>query len=282
MRGHRLRTRLLRGLVVTAALAAVIGASACGGGGSSGNDKEAIRDVIRGQEQAWNDRDFDAFKALHTAAGLKAQLSDAEDPDTEAGLKEAFALFTQDDKEVIDEFGEVKIDGGKATAHVEAYTEARENPAFAAIVIGVNASFVKDGGAWKIDGLEFVSPQKSNEALVHVDANEFAFGFNPADITGREVAFEVANVGKQPHQFILEKIPDALDIPAALQSEEDPAGAVHIGSTPPWDPGKTYNIVLTEDLEPGRYVMLCFMPDTSDPQETSHASKGMYKDFRVE
>lgn len=263
-----------------AVLAAVVGAGACGSDGD--NDDEAIEDVIRAAVQAWNDQDFDAFKTLHTEAGLKAQLEDAEDPDTEAGLREAFGLFTED-KEVIDKIGDINVDGDKATAYVEAYQEAREDPAFAAIVLGVNASFVKDGEDWKIDGLEFVSPEKPDGATsVHIDANEFAFGFNPEDITSGKVSFEIANVGKQPHHFVLEQIPDDLDIETALQSEEDPEGAVHIGATPPWDPGKTYNIVFTADLEPGRYVMLCFMPDTDDPEGTPHAFKGMYKDFRIE
>jgi len=263
-----------------AVLAAVMGAGACGGDGD--NDKEAIEDVIRAQAKAWNDQDFDAYKALHTEAGLKAELADAEDPDTEAGLREAFELFTED-KNVIDKIGDIKVDGDKATAYVEAYQEAREDPAFATIVLGVNASFVKDGEDWKVDALEFASPEKPGGVTsVHVDANEFAFGFNPEDITSGKVSFEVANVGKQPHHFALSQVPDDFDIEAALQSEEDPEGLVYIGSTPPWDPGKTYNIVFTADLEPGRYVMVCFMPDTDDPEGTEHALKGMYKEFRIE
>ncbi len=262
-----------------AVLAAVMGAAACGGDGD--NDKQAIEDVIRAQEAAWNDQDFDAYKATQTEAGLKESLSDAEDPDTEAGLREAFGLFTED-RQVVHKIGDIKVDGDKATAYVEIYQEAREDPAFATILIGLNGSFVKEGDDWKIDaGIEIVSPEKPDGVTsVHIDANEFAFAFNADDITSGNVAFEIANVGKQPHHFLLQQIPADLDIEAALQSDEDPE-SVQIGGTPPWDPGETFDIVFTAELEPGRYVMMCFMPDTDDPEETPHAYKGMWKDFTI-
>lgn len=94
-------------------------------------------------------------------------------------------------------------------------------------------------------------------------------------------AFEVENVGDQPHHVVIEKIPEDLDIEATVQSDDEPEGLVHIGSTPPWEPGDTGTVVFTETLEPGRYVMLCFMPDTTDPEGAAHVEKGMWKEFRV-
>ena len=44
------------------------------------------------------------------------------------------------------------------------------------------------------------------------------------------------------------------------------------------EPGDTRNIVFTDSLPDGRYVMLCFLPDTDG---APHVSKGMWKEFRV-
>jgi hypothetical protein len=35
-------------------------------------------------------------------------------------------------------------------------------------------------------------------------------------------------------------------------------------------------------LEPGRYALVCFFPDTDDPEMTPHAEKGMASEFTVE
>jgi ketosteroid isomerase-like protein len=270
---------MIRAVLIAGAIAGVLAIAACGGDGNK--DQEAIEDAIRAFEQAWNDQDYDAFAAVHTEDGIKAELQDAEqDLDTDEGRREAFEVFSEA-KTVISKIGDIEVDGDTATAAVEAYQELREDPSPSSILLAVSAGMVKDGDAWKIDALEFGWPDAPDGAkVIKVQANEFAFSPQDEPDSGN-IVFEIENVGKQPHHVTIEKAPDDLDIEEALQSEEEPEGLVHIGSTPPWEPGETATIVFTEDLEPGRYVMLCFMPDTDDPEGTPHALKGMYKEFRI-
>lgn len=282
-------------LIVVSLAGLLVFGGACGGddedgdatpvatAAASNDDAKAIEKVVRDNASAWDAKDFAAFSALHTEKGLKEELADAEDPNTPEGLKAGFDLFVADDRLVIDSIDAIEVDGNDATAVVEAYTEPREAPSSVSILLGVDVAFVKDGEAWKIDGLAFTSPAAPDGVTtVHIDANEFAFAFIAEDVTSGNVAFEIANVGKQPHHVTIEKVPADFDIEAALQSEEDPEGLTHIGSTPPWEPGVTQYVVFTGPLEAGDYVMLCFMPDTDDPEGTPHALKGMYKEFSVD
>jgi len=48
------------------------------------------------------------------------------------------------------------------------------------------------------------------------------------------------------------------------------------------DPGQKNNLVFAEPLESGRYLMICFRPDTTEgPNGTPHAVKGMVREFAV-
>jgi hypothetical protein len=48
------------------------------------------------------------------------------------------------------------------------------------------------------------------------------------------------------------------------------------------EPGETSNLVFAEPLEAGRYLFICFRPDTSEgPDGTPHALKGMYKELTI-
>ena len=122
--------------------------------------------------------------------------------------------------------------------------------------------------------------------LVHVDANEFAFGVDTSAITGI-VAFEFSNVGKQHHELGLARIQadanidDLLKLAAASPDGAPPEGVEFIAGTDA-DPGDTTNIVLAEPLAPGRYIMVCLVPDETEGETgTPHALKGMVKEFTI-
>jgi len=144
-------------------------------------------------------------------------------------------------------------------------------------------ALVKDGEVWKVTKLQAVSPDiPAGVAVVDLSLNEFAFGFNRNDIPADgNFAFAASNVGEQNHQIALEKIPADLDVEAALMSDEPAEGTEEIAYAGPLTPGDEFNLVFDEPLEPGRYLMVCFFPDTDDPEETPHALKGMWADFEV-
>jgi hypothetical protein len=60
-----------------------------------------------------------------------------------------------------------------------------------------------------------------------------------------------------------------------------PAGVEVIGGIAPVAPGDEGWLAFTSRLDPGRYLMICFLPDTSDPAGTPHAAKGMLSEFNV-
>lgn len=244
----------------------------------------AIESTLRGVEQAWADGDFEAFRALHTDAGLQAQLADQEGIDTPEGQQEAFEQISAEDQLVIDDIGNIEIDGTSATALVEAYMVSAAGAEYPAVVIAVDVGLLLEDDAWKIDSLEFKAPELTDGVTaIDVDANEFVFTLDAASIADGSIAFSVHNRGAQPHHVVVNKLPSAdFDIEAALNAEEEPAGLVHIGAIPPFEPGTSAAVVFTEPLPSGAYALLCFLPDTSEPSgETPHVAKGMWAKFTI-
>lgn len=173
---------------------------------------------------------------------------------------------------VVESVGSTTVSGGEASTDV---TADFGNYTFVLVL---------DGEVWKVDQLNAVSPEiPAGVAAVNLSLNEFAFGFNRNDIPADgNFAFAATNVGKQNHQIALEKIPADLDVEAALMSEEETEGTEEIAYAGPLFPGDEFNLVFDEPLEPGRYLMVCFFPDTDDPDEKPHALKGMWADFTIE
>jgi ketosteroid isomerase-like protein len=247
--------------------------------GDGGGDEDEVRAVIEQLVDAWNNQDFDAYSAAYTENGLRAALADAEDQSPE-GLREAFELFSADERIVVREVGNVQADGDTATVDGEFSFEAREGAGPVSLVLASRDTLIREGGVWRIDSSEFLSPDAPDGVtLVPIDATEFSFTFDAAQAASGNIAFAFENTGAQQHHMHLDQIPEDLDIEQALMSEEEPEGLVSIGGIPPIDAGDTRAVVFTADLPPGRYLMVCFLPDTDG---TPHALKGMWKDFTVE
>jgi plastocyanin len=159
--------------------------------------------------------------------------------------------------------------------------------AFGTMLTRSKFGLVKVGADWKLNSEEsnLTVTIPADKTLVHVDANEFAFGVDTSAIDAN-AAFEFANVGKQHHEMGLARIPADAIITDLIQQGADspddlPPGVEFVGGTDA-DPGDTTNIVFTEPLAPGRYIMVCFVPDETEGENgTPHALKGMYKEFTI-
>jgi ketosteroid isomerase-like protein/uncharacterized cupredoxin-like copper-binding protein len=262
-------------LATAIALAALGAACTDGGSDAEGDVEQTLRDIAA----AWNDQDYDAWSAHFTENGIMIDLADVEDQSPE-GLRAGFEQFSSEDELVIHTIGEIAVDGDTATAEAEMSSRERGGDAPSSIIIGLSATLVLEDEVWKIDTEEFTSPEiPDGVTSVALEAAEFSFTFDTGAVAGGDFAFVMNNVGAQQHHIVVEQVPEDFDVEAALMSEEEPEGLTHIGSTPPQEPGDTRNIVFTDELPPGRYVILCFMPDTDG---TPHALKGMWKDFTVE
>ncbi len=161
------------------------------------------------------------------------------------------------------------IDGDKASTTVTAD--------FGTFVLDL----VKDGGDWKVDAMKATSDEVPDGAkVVDMSLKDFAFEFKAADIPSNgNVAFRLKNDGKQAHEVIVFSLPADGTIEEALENAEQsgpPAGMkVFV------QPGQEVDMAFAQPLAAGRYALLCFFPDTSDPEGTPHMAKGMVSEFSV-
>jgi hypothetical protein len=114
---------------------------------------------------------------------------------------------------------------------------------------------------------------------VSVDGKEYAFVM-PDRIDGGFVTMDFTNSGEELHEYGLGRLDEDVteaDLDKALASGEEPKGIEDIGGVPVLTPGA--DVSISRDLEPGRYVFVCFIPD---PKGRPHIALGMKKVFEVE
>jgi hypothetical protein len=114
---------------------------------------------------------------------------------------------------------------------------------------------------------------------VSVDGKEYAFVM-PDKIDGGFVTMDFTNSGEELHEYGLARLDEGVseaDVDKAIASGEEPKGLEDIGGVPVLSPGTEVSVA--RDLEPGRYVFVCFLPD---PKGRPHVALGMKKVFTVE
>ena len=124
----------------------------------------------------------------------------------------------------------------------------------------------------------------SKTNVVALRGDEYAFVM-PETIEGGWTTFDFSNTGREPHEFALAKLGAGKTIadvrtyladPKAQQ--QPPPDWVQIrAGIPTLDAGET--AALTQRLEPGRYLLLCFV---DAPDGRSHIEHGMLRTFEVE
>ena len=118
------------------------------------------------------------------------------------------------------------------------------------------------------------------EADVQLALVDFAFGV-PAFISSGPHVWHIDNFGSQWHEASIFKAPEGIesvaDVRAAMETNDvEPEQAFYWGPTAPgaeaW---------VTVDLEPGTYVLMCFLPDLNG-DFSPHMAHGMIQVFTVE
>ena len=241
-------------------------------------DEKAVQQWFLDAIERWNAKDLDGFVANFTDDGLVSSFGEGEG--TAADVKSAMAEFIGSDAIGSPTFLGTSVAGDTATLDVVFLVGA--------VFTHSKFSLVKVGNRWKQnkEDSDLPVPVPTGTTLVHVDAIEFAFGVDTSEIKGK-FAFEFANIGKQHHEFGLARIQadanidDLLKLAAASPDGAPPEGAEFIAGTDA-DPGNTTSIVFAKALEPGRYIMVCFVPDETEGENgTPHAFKGMVKEFTI-
>ena len=120
----------------------------------------------------------------------------------------------------------------------------------------------------------------AEENRVQIGMTEFAFGM-AEEVTGGNITLEFINSGELPHEAAFGSIAgdrDLDDVMKALRSEKEPKWFEDLAGIPVLDPGATTS--MTRELDPGRYIFLCFLPvpETGVP----HVTEGMVQLFDAE
>lgn len=116
--------------------------------------------------------------------------------------------------------------------------------------------------------------------VVTVHAKDFSFS-GPKTVKSGISTFRLVNDGKEMHHLQLIKLDKGktmADLAAELKKPGPPPTWMHeVGGPNPAIPGATVEATLA--LEPGSYVMVCFVP--SPGSTAPHVMKGMMADFTV-
>ena len=108
---------------------------------------------------------------------------------------------------------------------------------------------------------------------------DYRFELSGALRAGQQV-IEVTNVSRQPHEVAIVRLAPGRttqEFVAWTNDMKQPAPGRPVGGTTGLLPGERNWLSL--DLEPGNYVLLCFVPDPSDGR--SHIEHGMVREFTI-
>ena len=125
---------------------------------------------------------------------------------------------------------------------------------------------------------------KPKTNTVELRGGEYSY-LVPETVHGGWTTLAFENTGEEPHEFALAKLAGGktiADVEAylsdpAAQQQPPPAWVEIRAGIPTLDPGEEAS--LGQELEPGRYVLLCFL---SDPEGVPHVARGMMREFVVE
>lgn len=119
--------------------------------------------------------------------------------------------------------------------------------------------------------------------LVEIDGTEYAFVM-PGEIDGGWTTLKLRNTGKEWHEFALAKLEGGRTLADVREALADPAAqeqgppdwmSIRAG-IPTLAAGETAS--LTQELEPGRYALICFLPG---PAGRPHFADGMVRAVEV-
>jgi len=109
---------------------------------------------------------------------------------------------------------------------------------------------------------------------------DYTFTFS-APLTAGQHVIQVVNKGTQPHEavmFLLEEGKTGEDIAQWVMNDmQGPPPGAPVAGISAEAPGKENTLLL--NLSPGKYALLCFMPDTSDGKP--HVAHGMIYNLKV-
>ncbi|CAN5271487.1 hypothetical protein BH23GEM4_BH23GEM4_16190 [soil metagenome] len=106
------------------------------------------------------------------------------------------------------------------------------------------------------------------------------YDFEMPELTTGKQTIRVVNDAKQAHEAVIVRLgpgKTAMDFLAWVEKQEGPPPAKPLGGVTDMSPGESN--LITVDLPPGKYALLCFTADAGDGRP--HFMHGMVKEFTV-
>lgn len=282
-------------LAVLAMGIAIFGASLGGIACSSDDDDDAsptataavtdattreVQEAIRATAAAWNAKDVARFAAGWTTEGLLGSFGEAGATADE--VIAAMPEFIGSEELANFDFLETTIEGESATVDVQ-YT----------VGVALDRSIftmVRQGGTWLIseEDNDVAIKIPDDATTIDIGLTEFTFNVSTDEIANAEstIVMVSTNTGLQDHEIGLIRVDEGVDVLTTLQTfvpqgPEDPEGLTFLGGDYV-SVGESSTIAFHEPLEPGRYALICMLPDTNEGEDgTPHALKGMLTEFTV-
>ena len=260
-------------LSLTGAVAGIVlgvGALALGGAQAQAPTPEA---AVEGAVEAWNAGDAEAFLGFFTPEAFELIVG------TEPTVAAVEADMEATGPIASFELSDLRLEGGVFTGVADIQFEA-------GFSIYELWTFEDTDDGWIIADSEFATrPIPPGVPAVDMALDEYAFIYDEDAINAADgnFAFDVANVGEEPHEVVVLSIDSdrpLLELLAASdpESEEMPEGVEFVTFGGFFEPGQEGTTVFPQPLAPGKYGLVCFVPA---PDGTPHAFLGMVSEFTV-
>jgi len=273
---------IIRRTVLASAVVLALAATACGD--DDDDDAKADATATDADDAGGGGDDLDAYCeasfAIGTAPEPEIDFETATPEEISAGVK---TYVTEDLQPLVDDVLAVAPDelADDADVLAGALAEMGETGDFAA--------FETPEVQAADDRVHAFDLENCGWAQVDVTAKEYAYDGIPDELEAGPTSFEFANEGKELHELGMVRVNDGVtettDELLALPEEQVMEKITFMGSPAFADPGSgEYKVV---DLEPGRYIVACFVPVGTTSQEAPpvdgppHAFQGMVAEFTV-
>lgn len=253
---------LRRWLLLAAAGALVAMGGACSDDEASDEELAEVENTVSAVLGATSDSAEEAVTMVTDNLIEKVLFSNRED--CEANAAECIG-----DPIEIESFEDTEIDGDEASTTITAEFGTLE------------VDLVREDDAWLVDSMSAASDELPDGAEeVDLRLVDFGFEFEEGDIPDDgNFAFNVSNEGDQPHEVLVFPIGGDGELSDVLEELDAPPAAVKVFVQPGQE---DIAMAFQAPLEAGRYALVCFFPDTEDPEGTPHAVKGMVAEFTIE
>ena len=205
---------------------------------------------------AWNRKDRDAFTANFTDTGLSG---------TVLSLPESLGDPAIAPRRIM----EATVSEDTVTVHAMFALGTHRH--------SVRYSMAKQGGVWKIDAEERLSPKiKGDPTVVNVRLDGCASASRTEAVVEGKVAFTIEHAGEGHQHLILKKVPENLDLERLLQDEPAASeGVVDVAFIASTMAGKSMNVAFTQALQPGRYALVCYPQGSVDAEYGQSPAEGI-------